>query len=169
MSDPAQETTRKFGRLLAAVGALGEDLHGQGVIDLEQVRWSLATRQTEGARRVANGESIRKVAREAGVDESTLRKNLGRKGAEKSAKNAEKSAIGHDLDGCGTSYDEDEETLWRNNLASMAVYANGLLSHWERRFSNWRRIKATIKDVELAEGAAQSWKDIATTLKRNME
>jgi hypothetical protein len=50
-----RETQRAVDRLLSAVGELGEDLHGQGVINLEDLRLSIQTRRIE-AKRMAEVE-----------------------------------------------------------------------------------------------------------------
>jgi hypothetical protein len=45
MSNAVDDETKKFERLLAAVYKLGQDLHGQGVIDLEESKWELPRRR----------------------------------------------------------------------------------------------------------------------------
>jgi hypothetical protein len=165
-----QALTKTTGALLVAVRNHVDQLVDGNHVDAGQLRLTISARQEQARELVAAGLSQREAAKELGVGKETIRRDLGlSKVAHNGPKVAHNEPIGHPLDGCGTDYDVDEEMQWRNNLGSMAAYSMSLLSHWEKRFSNWRDIKVTIEDIELAEGAAQSWAHIATTLKGNMK
>jgi predicted DNA-binding protein (UPF0251 family) len=91
--DINSETTKKFARLLSAVGALGEDLHGQGIINLEKVRLTISARREEAKRLIKAGKSQREAAEELGVSRGQIAKDLnGECLASKVAKNGSKGS-----------------------------------------------------------------------------
>jgi DNA invertase Pin-like site-specific DNA recombinase len=67
---------KKFARLLSAVGALGEDLHGQGIINLEKVRYTISARKEESKRLIKAGKSYREAAEELGVSKQQILRDL---------------------------------------------------------------------------------------------
>lgn len=164
MSDPAQETTKKFARLMSAVGALGEDLHGQGIIDLEQVRLTIKARQKESQRLVANGKSIRQTAKELGVDKETVRADLGlRKVAEnppKVAGNPPPMELMELLDSA--------PERWLLSIKGFAYDAARLREYWDKEFPEWETYKVFDEEIyNLVKKAISEWSEIGAILDRD--
>lgn len=153
-------TTKRFGRLLTAVSDLGQNLHGQGVINLEELRWSLQARRIEAKRLVEiEGKSERQAAKELGITKTQVRRDLGKDASgPKGTKNGPERTNGF--------IEDNPQERWQHTLAGFALDAIRLEAFFDEEFEGWRIYKAPQEVVQLVEQAQTAWNNIIGLIER---